>query len=84
MKKIVVLSWRDPNGSLQIEEFDAEEFKVHTEPGCLKLHSKAHGGIARILPWQRVELVQFGEKKEESQIVVPHVVPDLPNKFEAS
>lgn len=84
MKKIVVLSWRDPNGSLQIEEFDAEEFKVHTEPGCLKLHSKSHGAVVRILPWQRIELVQFGEKKEESSILSPHAVEPTPLKFESS
>ncbi len=81
--KIFLIIWRDPNGNLTEEKFDAEKFKIHTEPGWLKLHSKEHGQIVRLLPSERVSIVQFGEEPEESKIVVPRIVPDLPNKFEA-
>ena len=83
--KIFVLTWRDPNGNLNSEEFDAEQFKVHTEPGWLKLHSKEHGAIVRLIPSDKVCLVQYGQKREPSPILKPTDVLDkLPNKFQES
>lgn len=80
---IFVLVWRDPAGDTRTEEFDAAEFKVHTEPGWLKLHSKERGSVVRILPSDKVSIVQFGEKKEPSPIVAPNDITE-PIKFPAS
>ena len=76
--KLLVLTWRDPTNSLQSEQFDAEVAKVHTEQGWLKLSGP--DGILRILPADRVCLVQFVEKEEAPRIVRPEMSP----KFQPS
>ncbi len=59
--KVIVLIWRGPDGSVVRENLDASKYKIHTDPGWLKLHSEEAGKIIRILPVGKVEAVEFRE-----------------------
>jgi hypothetical protein len=74
--KLLVLLWRDPTGSLQEERFDMEKVKVRTEPGWLKLTNDT--GPLRLIPSDKVCLVQFVEPEEKSRIVSPHLTAVAP------
>ena len=69
--KVIIVHWRSPVGNLEQEQFEAEKVKVATDPGWLKLYSKEEGAVIRLLPSDKVCLVEFGEVKEKSGIVVP-------------
>ena len=71
--KLIILARRDPTGSLVEERFDPEKVKVRTEPGWLKLTNDA--GPIRIVPSDKVCLVQWAEAPDEPRIVSPHAVP---------
>jgi hypothetical protein len=69
--KVVILHWRSPVGDLTTEQFDTEKYKVHTEPGWLKLQSKELGQIIRLIPSDKVCLVEYGEVKDKPRILTP-------------
>lgn len=69
--KVIVISWRDPGANLQQEQFEQEKFRVHTEPGWLKLYSKEQGQVVRLIPVEHVRLVEFGEVQEKPRIIKP-------------
>ena len=71
--KLLVLLWRDPTNSLQEERFDSEKVKIRTEPGWLKLTNDA--GPLRLIPSDKVHLVQFVDAEEPPRIVSPHLTP---------
>lgn len=79
--KLIVLTWRDPAGSLTNEQFDAAEVKIRTDPGWLRLIKGDQ--LMRIIPSDKVCLVQFIEQQEEPRILKPEIVPDL-KKYQAS
>lgn len=79
--KVIQLVWRDPEENLRVEQFDQEKFKLFTEPGWLKLHSKEEGQIVRLIPSARVRIVQYGEMRDESRIVKPSLVPSEEDVF---
>jgi len=45
--------------------------KVATDPGWLKLYSKEEGAVIRLLPSDKVCLVEFGEVKDKPILVTP-------------
>jgi hypothetical protein len=70
--KVINLIWRDPSGNTVKETIPADKFKIHTDSVWLKLNKvEDGGGIVRILPVQKVELVEFGEVEEKSNLIVP-------------
>lgn len=71
--KVIGIIWRDPQGNLKPEKFDADAFKVKTEDGWLKIIGP--DGPFRLIPSDKVCTVEFIEEKEESPILSPHAVP---------
>jgi len=71
--KLLVILWRDPTNSLQEERFDSEKVKARTEAGWLKLTNE--NGPLRLIPSDKVHLVQYVESEEPSRIVSPHLTP---------
>lgn len=69
--KVIMLSWRNPVCDLMQEQFDADKFKVFTEPGWLKLKSEETGHIVRLIPSDKICLVEFGEVKDKPRILTP-------------
>jgi hypothetical protein len=69
--KVIVVHWRNPVGDLQQDQFEADKVKVATDPGWLKLYSKEEGAVMRLLPSDKVCLVEFGEVKEKPRILTP-------------
>jgi hypothetical protein len=69
--KVIIVHWRSPVGDLQTEQFEAEKVKVATDPGWLKLYSKEEGAVIRLLPADKVCLVEFGEVKDKPILVTP-------------
>ena len=68
--KILGLYWRDPHGNLVTEKMkESDGFKVHTEPGWLKLNGK--DGAIRYIPSHLVALVEFIEQSDEPRILRP-------------
>lgn len=73
--KIIAIAWRDTVGNLRAEKFDAKDFSVKTDPGWLKIIGS--DGPIRLLPAERVHIVEFAEEEEPSRIASPHSVPPL-------
>ena len=76
--KQIMLFWRDPAGSLVQEPLDPEKIKIHTDGSFVKFNDKETGGITRIIPAHKLELVEFREITEPSRIVAPDLTPGLP------
>lgn len=68
-KQIIQLVWMPPE-KLTVENFDADEFKIKTEDGLVKLISTADG-IVRIMPASQVRLIQFITPEEKPTIITP-------------
>jgi hypothetical protein len=73
--KFIALAWRDPSHNLKMEKFDASEFSVKTDPGWLKIIGT--NGPVRLLPSDKVAIVEFGEEEKPSRIASPHAVGPL-------
>lgn len=73
--KIIAVAWRDMSGSLKMEKFASDDFSVRTEPGWLKIIGKQ--GPFRLLPSEKVHLVEFVDEPDEPRIVSPHAVAPL-------
>jgi len=73
--KIIALAWRDPLGNLKTEKFNAKDVSVKAEPGWLKILGP--DGPIRLLPSEKVHIVEFAEEEELSRIASPHVAPPL-------
>lgn len=73
--KFVAVAWRDIQGNLKLEKFPSPEFTVKTDPGWLKLIGPE--GPIRLLPSERVCIVEYVEEPEEPRIVSPHAVAPL-------
>jgi hypothetical protein len=71
--KVITIVYRDPNGNLKVEKYDAADFSVRTDPGWMKLVGKE--GIIRLLPSERVNLIEFSEEEEPARILSPHSIP---------
>jgi hypothetical protein len=80
--KIIGLLWRDHTGSIKAERFNAADFSVKTEPGWLKLTDK--NGIFRLIPSDKVHMVEFAEEQEKPAIISPHEVLQPPTPFKVT
>lgn len=80
--KLIIIVYRDPNNNLSEERLDASKFKIHTDPGWLKIIGE--NGPIRLLPSDKVCLVQYAEEKSEPRIVRPTDVMQSPAKFQPS
>ena len=67
--KVIGIIWRDPQGNLKPEKFSADDFKIKTEPGWLKILGPQ--GPFRLIPSDKVCTVEFIEEQEESRIAKP-------------
>ncbi len=85
--KIIELIWRDPAGNIMSEKLDAEKFQVEAERGWLRLFDTSSVGkplLVRLIPSEKVCLVQFAEVEDKPRILRPNLVSDTPNKFQPS
>lgn len=85
--KIIELIWRDPAGNIMSEKLEQDKFSVITEPGWLVLKGEPapgeqRGPTIRIIPSEKVCLVQFAEVADKPRIVRPDEV--LQPKFQPS
>jgi hypothetical protein len=70
--KDILLVWRDPNGSLSSEQFNGERFAMRLDPGWLKIQDKKDSEIVRIIPSDKVCLIEYVEHKPEpSNLIRP-------------
>ncbi len=65
-KKVIQIVWTPPDVS---ENLDAEEFKIKTEDGLVKILNK--DGIVRILPQSQVTLIQYITVEERPRLALP-------------
>jgi hypothetical protein len=72
-KKIIQLVWTPPP---TVENLDAEEFKIKTEDGLVKILNK--DGVVRILPQSRVTLIQFMTLEERPRLALPRDLAEAP------
>lgn len=66
--------------NIREDQFDPDKVKVRTEPGWLKLIGP--DGPLRLIPSDKICLVQYAEVEEESRILKPTAVPQP--KFQPS
>lgn len=81
--KLLVIAWRDPAGNLREEQFEEDKFKIHTDGPWLKLFSKEKSQMVRLIPSDKVCLVQFVDQEEQPRIIRPEVVPQA-SRFQPS
>lgn len=67
---IIALVWRDHQNNLKAEKFDGADFHIKTEPGWLKLLDK--NGIFRMIPSDKIHIIEFAEEADKSPIISPH------------
>lgn len=72
-KRYIQIVWTPPVFPMD-EKFDWAKFKLAHEDGFLKLRT-AEGELVRIFPAHAVQLVQFGEIKDEPLAVSPSPAP---------
>lgn len=63
--KFIEVVWRDPAMNMVSERFDVEKFLVEPSPGWLGLWQRladARGELVRLIPSDKVCLVQFAEE----------------------
>jgi hypothetical protein len=80
--KIIEVIWRDPSGSIVSEKLEEAKFEVLTSNGWMEL--RKGGELVRLIPSEKVCLVQFQEIEEKPRILRPSLVDDTPNKFQTS
>ena len=80
--KIIELIWRDPSGSIVSEKLEHEKFEVKTSHGWMEL--RQDNALVRLIPSEKVCLVQFAEVEDKPRILRPSLVDDTPNKFQTS
>lgn len=71
-KKIIQIVWTPPP---TIENLDAEEFKIKTEDGLVKILNK--DGIIRIMPQSQVTLIQFMTIEEKPRLALPRDLAEM-------
>jgi hypothetical protein len=76
--KVLVITWRDPNGNLVSEQLERAKFTVQTEAGWMKLNGD--DGPVRYIPSDRVCLVQFAEVEDQPRILHPSNITSMPLK----
>lgn len=69
-KQFIQIAWLPPT-QLTVEQFDADQFKVKTEDGMVKLIGP--DGIMRIMPQAQVKLIQFITPEEKPRLIVPEM-----------
>lgn len=79
--KLIVVVFRDPNGNLQEQRLDSNKFKIHTEPGWLKIIGPE--GPVSLIPSDKISLVQFVEEESKPKILRPEILQP-PSKFQTS
>ena len=80
--KIIELIWRDPSGSIVSEKLEAAKFETKVSYGWLEL--RQDNALVRLIPSEKVCLVQYTEVEEKPRILRPNLVEDTPNKFQTS
>ena len=80
--KVIELIWRDPAGSIVSEKLEASKFEVKTSHGWMEL--RQDNALVRLIPSEKVCLVQFAEVEDKPRILRPNLVEDIPNKFQPS
>lgn len=72
-KRYIQIVWTPPVFPMD-EKFDRDKFKLAHEDGFLKLRTD-DGELVRIFPSHAVQLVQFGEMKDDPLAVSPSPAP---------
>ncbi len=69
--KVIMVSWRSPDGGMAQNQFDAEKFKVRCDASLFKIHTEELGTDVFWIPISKLDVVQFGEIKDEPKIITP-------------
>jgi hypothetical protein len=81
--KVIAILWLNPEGKLTAEKYDAAEFSFKTDPGWLKIISKTNG-VFRILPSEKVQIVEYAEEPAPPRIIKPDGVLQPSTKYQPS
>jgi hypothetical protein len=80
--KVIEVIWRDPSGSIVSEKLEDAKFEVKTSHGWMEL--RQDNALVRLIPSEKVCLVQFVEVEDKPRILRPNLVTDVPDKFQPS
>lgn len=76
--KVIMVSFRTPDGGMTQSQFDAEKFKVRCDGTIFKVHNEENGMDVFWIPVAKLDMVQFGETKDEPRIVTPASLRAIP------